>query len=114
VFFSAINKYLKFIKEYRIHAFEQSGTSFRFKMSIDFTDGSRLHVKEIIIEGSHRKYSYHWQKENGELLCRWDNAPDWDVPTFPHHRHMGKEVFPSSTVTFEEILKMIVTTMKPS
>ena len=35
--------------------------------------------------GVMRKYSYHWQDKKERLLIRWDNAPDWEVETFPHH-----------------------------
>lgn len=36
------------------------------------------------------KYSFHWQRNDGTLICRWDNAPHHrDVTTFPHHLHEG-------------------------
>ena len=40
---------------------------------------------------------------------RWDNAPDWDVETFPHHVHVEKEgaVEPSFDRTLEQVLNIV-------
>ncbi len=35
-----------------------------------------------------RKYSFHWQDVQGQLIRRWDNAPHYpDLPDAPHHVH---------------------------
>ncbi len=35
-----------------------------------------------------RKYSFHWQDADGELICRWDNVRHhMDLPNAPHHLH---------------------------
>ena len=56
-----------------------------------------------------RKYSYHWQDCRGNLIMRWDNAPDWDVETYPHHVHVGKEgaVEPSFDRTLDQVLSIV-------
>ena len=40
---------------------------------------------------------------------RWDNAPDWDVETFPHHVHVGKEdaVESSFNRTLDQVLNVV-------
>ena len=43
------------------------------------------------------------------LIVRWDNAPDWDVETSPHHKHVGKKenVEPSYERTLEQVMAVI-------
>ena len=56
------------------------------------------------------KYSFHWQKDNGQLIKRWDNAAHHpEIETYPHHLHDGAEdvVFTYQPVSFEEILQII-------
>lgn len=112
MYLKELERHGELIKESRIITFEQSGRSFRLKMVVDFKDGSCLYLKEVIIDGKVKKYSYHWQNEAGKLLCRWDNAPDWDVSTFPHHKHVADKVLPSLTITFADVLDEIVKTAR--
>lgn len=56
------------------------------------------------------KYSFHWQKDNGQLIKRWDNAAHHpEIETYPHHLHDGAEdvVFAYQPASFEEILQII-------
>lgn len=86
-----LRKYTRIIQTYKITRFEQIGTSLRVQAQVTLQDGSNLYIREIVISGTKRKYAYHWQDTDGNLLVRWDNAPDWDVETFPHHKHMGDQ-----------------------
>jgi hypothetical protein len=55
------------------------------------------------------KYSFHWQKDNGQLIKRWDNAAHHpEIVTYPHHLHDGTEdvVFAYEPVSFEEVLQI--------
>ena len=74
-----------------------------------FIDDSRLYIRETVIAPAIRKYAYHWQTSDGNLLIRWDNAPDWDIETFPHHKHVNQQqhVVPSYERTLEQILAFI-------
>ena len=39
------------------------------------------------------KYSFHWQRPDGSLIRRWDNAPHHpEISSFPHHLHVGDEL----------------------
>ena len=40
------------------------------------------------------------------MIIRWDNAPDWDLETFPHHKHIGVggNVEPSFERTLDQVL----------
>jgi Family of unknown function (DUF6516) len=56
------------------------------------------------------KYSFHWQKDDRQLIKRWDNAAHHpEIETYPHHLHNGAEdsVFPYQPVGVEEILKIV-------
>lgn len=103
-----LEKYKDIIRSDSIQKYEISGTNIKLRMTIVFVDDSCLFIKETIISGVKRKYAYHWQNKNNQLIKRWDNAPDWDVDTFPHHLHIGdKEVVSSYDRSIEKILEII-------
>lgn len=85
-----IHQYSDIISSYKISRFEQFGDILRLRAEFVLSDDSRLYVRETVLGPSTRKYAYHWQKAHGDLIMRWDNAPDWDVTTFPHHKHIGR------------------------
>lgn len=67
-----------------------------FRVRCVLTDGSELQLIERFrntgIAVAIEKYSFHWQRRDGLLICRWDNAPHYpDFATFPHHIHQGDE-----------------------
>jgi hypothetical protein len=97
------------IKSYRVIHFEKAGASFKLRAQVLFVDDSLLHIRETFIAPAKRKYAYHWQNPAGELIIRWDNAPDWEVETFPHHKHLGEQqnVEPSYERTLEQVLAVI-------
>ena len=72
-------------------------------------DDSLLFIRELATTVD-SKYSYHWQRKSGKLICRWDNAPYHpSVKTFPHHKHEGKQenVLPTEEITLEVVLNAI-------
>ncbi len=80
------------------------------KIKANGLDGTILYITELHTM-DYQKYSYHWQKENGELIIRWDNKPHWkNLKTFPHHRHEKGEVYSSHRVSINDVIK----TMKES
>jgi hypothetical protein len=111
-----LERYKSIIRDYRVTAFEQAGLSFRLRAQINFIDNSQLHVRDTVIAGETRKYAYHWQDEDGKLRIRWDNAPDWDIETFPHHQHVDEErnVLPSYERTLEQVLARINEVLHPA
>ncbi len=63
---------------------------------------TELHTKD------YQKYSYHYQKNDGDLIARWDNKPHWrDMSTYPHHKHENDQVSPSHRVTIVDVLDQI-------
>lgn len=109
-----LNRYSDIILSYKVKKFEQFGHLFRLRAEVDLIDHSKLYIRETVIGGFKRKYAYHWQDKDGQLIIRWDNAPDWDLETFPHHKHIGEEgnVEPSFERTLEQVLEVIGKDMK--
>lgn len=101
-----LEKFSPIIRDYKITVFEQAGSSSRLRAQVTFVDRSTLHVRETVIAGAVRKYAYHWQTDDGHLLVRWDNAPDWEVETFPHHKHVGDRQ--NVVVSYERILEQVL------
>ncbi|MGZ8218021.1 toxin-antitoxin system TumE family protein [Methylomagnum sp.] len=76
--------------------------------SDEFLFMERFRHKEnaIVIE----KYSFHWQRADGSLVRRWDNAPHHrEIATFPHHLHEGEEanVLPHEAMDCFAMLRLI-------
>jgi hypothetical protein len=66
-----------------------------------------LYITELLTK-DYQKYSYHCQKNDGDLIVRWDNKPHWSgMSTFPHHKHENDQVFPSHRVTLVDVLDQI-------
>jgi hypothetical protein len=107
-----IEKYKSIIIEHEIILWDSEPTSYRFKAKISFINGSNLIVRDYLYPTG-RKYSFHWQDKNGNLIARWDNAAHWrEIDTFPHHKHDKKGVFPSKEVSIEDILRHVYEILK--
>jgi hypothetical protein len=66
-----------------------------------------LFIKEYL-DDFERNYSYHWQRQNGELIARWDNSPHHKhLITFPHQCHINEKVIESYDISYQEILLKI-------
>ena len=77
------------------------------KLKAKVLDGSFLFINELN-RIDYQKYSYHWQKENGELIIRWDNLPHCkNIKTFPHHKHENDIVLPSHRVNIDDVIEII-------
>ena len=103
-----LRKYSGIILSYKIIRFEQFGKLLRLRAEVNLIDSSKLYIRETVIEAK-RKYAYHWQSKDDKLIIRWDNAPDWEVETFPHHKHFGDEsgIGPSYERALEQVLDFI-------
>jgi hypothetical protein len=89
VLLELLERYQNIVASWDILAYDQDGPNFRLKAQVTLCDGSILHIKQIMLAENTFKYAYHWQSQNGDLLCRWDNAPHWpDIATYPHHKHV--------------------------
>ncbi len=95
----------------KVSKLESIGLNQRIFLTVILKDNSSLKIKELLINGNKRKYSYHWQDNNNNLICRWDNSPHWkSILSFPHHKHYKNKIlesyFVESEAIFKELLKM--------
>lgn len=91
-----IEKYRALFASWKVIEYDQDGPNLRLKAEFEFTDGSRFFVRQVVLKEFTFKYAYHWQDKEGQLRCRWDNAPHWpDMATHPHHKHImsGDKIF---------------------
>lgn len=77
------------------------------QVSIIFEDEYRLDFVEVkqADKNSKIKYRYQYMNPGNQLIFRYDNAPHHsDLPTFPHHKHIGEEAFESNEPSLEDVL----------
>ena len=74
-----------------------------------FLGGYTLNFMEYILIGQQRpKYRFNLSDSKGKLIFRYDNAPHHkEIPTYPHHKHLGTQVKPSKEVGLEEVISEI-------
>lgn len=81
------------------------------KSHVLFTNGTQMHLFEyILIDDSPNlvKYKYHWQKKDGELIKRWDNAPHHkELETYPDHVHTKEGVYPHKNLNLRQVLDIL-------
>ncbi len=108
VIFKWLNDSDELIKTYTIHDLRESFEKRYIKIEVHFKDSSTLFIKEFT-DIDHKKYSYHWQNDCGELIARWDNAPHFPkLPNFPHHKHLADfSVEPSYNISIEDVIQYI-------
>lgn len=106
--FKWLNDYDELITRYIIHDLRESDEMYYMNIELHFKDSSRLFIKEFK-EAGRRKYAFHWQKNYGELIARWDNAPHFpNLPNFPHHKHLSdSSVEKSYDIPLNDVLQYI-------
>jgi len=106
---NTLKQYSSIISDYKVNQYEIAGSSQKLRAILYFVNESELHVRITIIDGIQVKYSFHWQDKDKNIIIRWDNAPDWDLHTFPHHKHVGSQdcVEVSYERTLEQVLDVI-------
>ena len=78
---------------------------FFIKIKSKLQDNSELIIREYS-DSTNREYSYHWQSDNKTI--RWDNSPHHKtLKTFPHHKHVGCSVLPSTEISVEDVLAFL-------
>jgi hypothetical protein len=88
----------------------------QYRCRVLLVDDSLLQCVErarIGPDGLHiERYSFHWQRADGSLIRRWDNAPHHrKISSFPHHVHVGDEsqVLPHVALNVFQVLENIET-----
>ena len=100
-----------------IKIIESSYTSERYgyefsKVRLRLIDGTSLRIWEKRFKSFVQRYSYYWLDELDKQIIGWDNAPHHpEIETFPHHKHMGGNVFPSEDRLID-VLKYIASRLR--
>lgn len=103
-----------FVEDVEILREETVGSDGLYRLRAKLADGTELQMFERFALAGHAevvtgKYSFHWQRVDGTLLKRWDNAPHHpELSSFPHHIHDGREenVVPGAPMNGVQILKL--------
>jgi len=84
------------VAEFHIRRERHTLVDAHLRVRASLADGSLLEFSEYVertLEGWMQVtvYSYHWERADGKLLCRWDNTPHFpNLPGYPHHVHDGR------------------------
>ena len=102
------------VKSFDIIDFKSGRNFYYLKIKAEISNGTTLFIREYLSKDEYN-YSFHWQKESGDLLIRWDNLPHHEnIKTFPHHHHLSDgQVLESCEISVEKVLAFIKKTVCP-
>jgi len=90
-----------------VETIEEEGVA-KAKLKIRLFDGTKLWIREVQVDGALIAYSYYWLRADNSLIMGWDNAPHHpEISTFPHHKHVGKEIETSHETDIRKVLAWI-------
>lgn len=108
MFYKVIEDYTGIIKNYTVSEFKKYDNASSLVANIEFIDRSILYIRDYLFLNGSRKYSFHWQDCDGNLISRWDNSPHHEnVSTFPHHRHSSEKIENSHERNLIDIIEFI-------
>jgi Family of unknown function (DUF6516) len=85
--------------------YEQQPQELHCSLDIQLVGDLRLIARDYYFSNGTRKYSFHVQDSNNNLVFRYDNEPHWnELPGFPYHKHLPGSVEPSAEMTLEMVL----------
>ncbi len=106
----SLDEFSKIIVEVEEHQERRRKDLLILRVKLLLIDSSEVFIREIWRGDDLIAYSYYWISPDGELLEGWDNAPHHpELPTYPHHRHVGGEVLDLPRHDLRDFLKMILT-----
>lgn len=108
MFYKITEEYSSIIRHYKVNQYKRYGSAYSLVAKIEFIDDSILYIKDYLFLNGKRKYSFHWQKENSDLILRWDNSPHHgDISTFPHHKHSPDRIESSYERNLKDVFELI-------
>ena len=97
----------RIIKNFEVSDFKVGKDFYYLRIKATISNNTFLFIREYISKDE-CYYSYHWQKEEGDLIMRWDNSPHHRVKTFLHHKHLPDDrVVESYEINLERVIKYI-------
>lgn len=102
------------VTAYSLNTAQLSPSTGYVEAEVMFLDGSRLILFEFLrwtaTGWDREKYRYHVLDPRHQLLFRYDNAHHHPgVATFPHHKHLPREVTDSLAPRFTDVLAEVET-----
>jgi Family of unknown function (DUF6516) len=95
------------VRGFDVIEFREWERGYYYKMIVSLADDSSLHAREFF-NADERHYSFHWQRPDGGMIRRWDDAPHYPhLETHPHHVHEGDSVRASLPMSLKEVLAEI-------
>src|SRR3990172_6424082 len=99
-YFERVQALISSLSRVEIERYEEQALSKErgnLRIRLRFFDNSLLEISEAIhiFEGTLTwlSYRYHYQRSDGTIIFRYDNAPHHpEVSTFPEHEHIGESV----------------------
>ncbi len=108
MFYKVIEEFLDIVVSFSVSEFRKYGSAVSLIAKVEFINGSTLHIKDYLFLDGKRKYSYHWQDVDGNLISRWDNSPHHrEISTFPHHNHLPERIIDSKERNIRDMFKTI-------
>ena len=102
-----------FVQRITLSVERRSGDQAYLYGSFFFADSSSLHFREFLITFDYRvkkrKYAYHYQDGEGELIFRYDNAIHRPTLGFVEHKHDRKGIIPAQSPDLDTVIEEIVT-----
>lgn len=85
------------IRDYEILRKDFSDNEGKIRIRLELTNNDTVDLFEYTVEEKNKliskKYHYHWQDQNRNIVLRWDNAPHHkELDNFPHHLHINDKV----------------------
>ncbi len=95
------------VREYEILNVLQDEDFYYLKIKSSIIADTILYIK-IYLSETEYNYAFHLQKNDGEFIARWDNAPHHkEIPTHPHHKHYLSGITESYSIILIDILREI-------
>ncbi len=113
-YLALVNKTLRaspFVNDFQTQ-YEDRGEVWFLRVNVYFVDDSLLHFRELFVgqgQPIKKTYTYHYQRADGTIVLRYDNAPHFpELPTAPNHKHLGEtEVVAADAPDLQSVLKEI-------
>lgn len=91
------------VENYEIIRKDISDTDGKIRIRLSLTNKDLTDLFEYIAVQNNniiiKKYHFHWQDKNKNLIKRWDNAPHHkELINFPHHIHYPDRVDSNSDI----------------
>ena len=106
--FSTIQNFSEIITSFDIIEFLKDEKVAKSKVKATLKNNSVLWIREVTFKGQIISYSYYWLRSDNTIIIGWDNAPHHqEIETFPHHKHVGKNIEPSKETSLDHVLTYI-------